>query len=41
MTYSQVRQYLLNCQDKGDKASTINTKLLRIRTFLNYMVNVK
>lgn len=38
ITYSQVRQYLQNCQDKGDKASTINTKLLRIRAFLNYMV---
>lgn len=38
ITYSHVRQYLLNCQDKGDKASTINTKLLRIRAFLNYLV---
>lgn len=38
ITYSHVRQYLLNCQEKGDKASTINTKLLRIRAFLNYMV---
>jgi integrase/recombinase XerD len=38
ITYSHVRQYLLNCQKKGDKAGTINTKLLRIRAFLNYMV---
>jgi integrase/recombinase XerD len=38
ITYSHVRQYLLNCQEKGDKAGTINTKLLRIRAFLNYMV---
>lgn len=38
LTYSHVRQYLLNCQEKGDKPSTINTKLLRIRAFLNYMV---
>lgn len=38
ITYSHVRQYLLNCQEKGDKASTINTKLLRIRAFLNYLV---
>lgn len=38
ITYSHVRQYLLNCQEKGDKASTVNTKLLRIRAFLNYMV---
>ena len=38
ITYSHVRQYLLNCQEKGDKASTINSKLLRVRAFLNYMV---
>lgn len=38
ISYSHVRQYLLNCQEKGDKPSTINTKLLRIRAFLNYMV---
>ncbi len=37
-TYSHVRQYLLYCQEKGDKASTINSKLLRVRAFLNYMV---
>jgi integrase/recombinase XerD len=39
ITYSHVRQHLLNCQEKGDKASTINSKLLRIRAFLNYMVD--
>lgn len=38
ITYSHVRQYLLKCQEKGDKAGTINTKLLRIRAFLNYLV---
>jgi integrase/recombinase XerD len=38
ISYSHVRQYLLKCQEKGDKAGTINTKLLRIRAFLNYMV---
>lgn len=38
ISYSHVRQYLLKCQEKGDKASTINTKLMRIRAFLNYMV---
>lgn len=37
ITYSHVRQYLLNCQEKGNKAGTVNTKLLRIRAFLNYM----
>ncbi|MEH7130704.1 tyrosine-type recombinase/integrase [Neobacillus drentensis] len=38
ITYSHVRQYLLECQERGNKAGTINTKLLRIRAFLNYMV---
>src|SRR4051812_22463357 len=38
ITYSHVRQYPLTCQEKGDKASIINTKLLRTRAFLNYMV---
>ncbi len=38
ISYSHVRQYLLNCQEKGDKAGTINSKLLRIRAFLNYLV---
>ncbi len=33
-----MRQYLLKCQEKGDKTGTINTKLLRIRAFLNYLV---
>jgi hypothetical protein len=40
ITYSHVRQYLLKCQEKGDKAGTINTKLLRIRAFLNYLVGI-
>lgn len=38
INYSHVRQYLLNCHEKGDKAGTINTKLLRIQAFLNYLV---
>ncbi|WP_328174584.1 tyrosine-type recombinase/integrase [Peribacillus simplex] len=38
ITFSHVRQHLMICQEKGDKAGTINTKLLRIRAFLNYMV---
>ncbi|WP_224930541.1 tyrosine-type recombinase/integrase [Bacillus safensis] len=36
--YMHVKQYLLGCQEKGNKAGTINTKLLRVRAFLNYMV---
>lgn len=35
---SHVRDYLMLCQDKGNQAGTINTKLLRIRAFLKYMV---
>jgi integrase/recombinase XerD len=38
ISYNHVRQYLLKGQDKGDKAGTVNTKLMRIRAFLNYMV---
>jgi integrase/recombinase XerD len=38
ITYSHARQYLLECQEKGNKPGTINTKLMRIRAFLNYMV---
>jgi integrase/recombinase XerD len=38
ITYSHVRQYLVDCQERGNKAGTINTKLLRIRAFMNYMV---
>lgn len=38
ITYSHVRQYLLECQERGNLADTINTKLLRVRAFLNYMV---
>ena len=39
ITYSHVRPHLLKCQEKGDKASTINSILLRICAFLNYMVD--
>ncbi|MFB7158762.1 tyrosine-type recombinase/integrase [Lysinibacillus sp. NPDC056232] len=38
ITYNHVRQHLLICQERGDKPNTINAKLLRIRAFLNYMV---
>ena len=38
ITVNHVKQHLLYCQEKGDKPGTINTKLLRIRAFLNYMV---
>lgn len=35
---STIKSYLLECLEKGNKAGTINSKLLRIRAFLNYMV---
>jgi integrase/recombinase XerD len=38
ITYNHVRQHLVKCQERGNKAGSINTKLLRIRAFLNYMV---
>lgn len=38
INYIHVKQYLLGCQERGNKAGTINTKLLRVRAFLNYMV---
>ncbi|WP_311766276.1 tyrosine-type recombinase/integrase [Bacillus sp. S10C12M] len=38
INYSHIKQYLLECQEKGNKAGTINTKLMRIRAFFNYMV---
>lgn len=38
ISYNIIRQYLMECQEKGNKAGTINSKLLRIKAFLNYMV---
>jgi integrase/recombinase XerD len=38
INYSHIKQYLWKCQQKGNQAGTINTKLMRIRAFLNYMV---
>lgn len=32
-----VKNYLMFCQSQGNSANTINTKLQRIRAFLNYM----
>lgn len=39
ITYNHVRQHLMECQERGNKAGSINTKLMRIRAFLNYMVD--
>jgi integrase/recombinase XerD len=38
INYSLIRQYLIECQQKGNKPTTINSKLERILAFLNYMV---
>ncbi|WP_163583413.1 tyrosine-type recombinase/integrase [Gracilibacillus saliphilus] len=35
---NDVKRYLRYCKSKGNSAGTINTKLQRIRAFLNYMV---
>lgn len=41
ITSNHVKGFLIECQEKGNGASTLNTKLSRIRTFLNYMVEEK
>ncbi|MFD1357348.1 tyrosine-type recombinase/integrase [Fictibacillus halophilus] len=38
ITVNTVKQYLLHCQKRGNNATTTNSKLQRIRAFLNYMV---
>ncbi|MEK4487357.1 tyrosine-type recombinase/integrase [Psychrobacillus sp. FSL H8-0484] len=38
---NHVRNYLLDCQERGNKPSTINTKILRIRAFFNYLLEEK
>ncbi|WP_301107109.1 tyrosine-type recombinase/integrase [Sporosarcina sp.] len=38
VAHSHVRSYLLDCQERGNKPSTINTKIMRIRAFFNYLI---
>lgn len=38
ITHTHIKNYLVWCQEKGNNATTINTKLLRIRAFFNYLV---
>ncbi|NQX66654.1 tyrosine-type recombinase/integrase [Paenibacillus alba] len=38
ITFNHVRKHLMECQERGNIAGSINTKLMRIRAFLNYMV---
>lgn len=41
ITVLHIKQYLRLYQQRGNKPSTINSKLQRIRSFLNYMVKCK
>ena len=38
INYTHVKEFLFMCQERGNKASTINSKLQRIRAFFNYMI---
>lgn len=37
--YPNLREYLMECQERGNKPSTINTKIMRIRAFYNYLLD--
>ncbi|WP_427137603.1 tyrosine-type recombinase/integrase [Psychrobacillus psychrodurans] len=39
--HHHVRNYLLDCQERGNKPNTVNTKILRIRAFFNYLIEEK
>jgi len=39
--HQHVRNYLLDCQERGNKPNTVNTKILRIRAFFNYLTEEK
>lgn len=39
--HSHIRDYLLECQQKGNKPSTINSKIQRMRAFYNYLLEEK
>ncbi|PYF02329.1 tyrosine-type recombinase/integrase [Ureibacillus chungkukjangi] len=39
--HSHIRDYLLECQERGNKPSTINSKIQRIRAFYNYLLDEK
>ncbi|APH05863.1 tyrosine-type recombinase/integrase [Bacillus weihaiensis] len=38
ITVNTIKKYLIYCQKKGNNATTTNSKLQRIRAFLNYMI---
>jgi len=37
VTQTHIKDYLLLCQESGNKPNTINTKIMRIRAFYNYL----
>ncbi len=39
--YSHIRDYLIECQQKGNQPSTINSKIQRMRAFYNYLLEEK
>jgi integrase/recombinase XerD len=39
ITPNTVKKYLLQCQKGGNKPSSINSKLRRLKAFFNYMIN--
>ncbi|MGE7217139.1 tyrosine-type recombinase/integrase [Priestia koreensis] len=41
ITANHVKKFLIQCQKKGNKPSSINSKLTRIKAFLNYMVEIE
>lgn len=41
VTPSHLKEYLLMCQTCGNKPNMINTKIMRIRAFYNYLVEEK
>lgn len=38
---SHLRRYLMECQERGNKPSTINSRIQRIRAFYNYLIDEK
>jgi len=41
VTHIHLRDYLMQCQERGNKPNTINSIILRIRAFYNYLVDEK
>ena len=41
VSQSHVRNYLIDCQERGNKPSTVNMKTMIIRAFFNYLVEEK